>query len=70
MITGINITLNGEHKSLDKDVTAERLIDLLTLSKQRIAIEINGEIVPRSTFAERRIEAGDRVEIVRAVGGG
>ena len=66
----IDITLNGQQRSLDDGVTAEGLINLLTLADQRIAIEINGEIVPRSTFPERRIVTGDRVEIVRAVGGG
>lgn len=70
MTASIDITLNGERQSLDDGYTAQRLVDLLTLSEQRIAIEINGEIVPRSTFAERRIAAGDRIEIVRAVGGG
>ena len=70
MTDPIDITINGEQKSLAADMTAEALLNLLALTEQRIAIEINGEIVPRSTFGEHRIVAGDRIEIVRAVGGG
>ena len=66
----IAVTINGEQQTLDSDVTAERLVHLLSLAGQRVAIEINGEIVPRSTFPDRRIATGDRIEIVRAVGGG
>lgn len=70
MTESIEITVNGEQKSLNGDITAEKLLRLLALSEKRIAVEINGEIVPRSTFARHRIAAGDRIEIVRAVGGG
>lgn len=70
MTTSIDVIINGQQKSLDDDVTAERLVHLLSLADQRIAVEINGEIVPRSTYPDRRIAPGDRIEIVRAVGGG
>ncbi|MDH3588862.1 MAG: sulfur carrier protein ThiS [Gammaproteobacteria bacterium] len=70
MTTSIEVTINGQHETLDDDVTAEKLVHSMSLGRQRIAVEINGEIVPRSTFAERRIAPGDRIEIVRAVGGG
>ena len=70
MTTGIEVTINGQLETLDDNVTAEGLVHSMSLRRQRIAIEINGEIVPRSTFAERRIAPGDRIEIVRAVGGG
>jgi len=42
----------------------------LTLEGKRIAVEVNGAIVPRSRYADTRLVAGDRVEIVGAVGGG
>ncbi|HSH30874.1 MAG TPA: sulfur carrier protein ThiS [Thiohalobacter sp.] len=42
----------------------------LGLNGQRLAVEVNREILPRSEFAEHRFQAGDRVEIVRAIGGG
>lgn len=66
----IDIILNGEQKSLDSEITAAALLQQMTLSRQRIAVEINGEIVPRSQFAEHRIAHGDRIEIIHAVGGG
>ena len=70
MSNSIDVTVNGRQQPLDAGLTAETLVDQLALSGQRIAIEINGEIVPRSTFAEHRIVDGDCIEIVRAVGGG
>ncbi len=42
----------------------------LGLETRRIAVAVNRDVVPRSTFGERRLEAGDRVEILEAVGGG
>ena len=47
-----------------------QLIDRLGLAGKRIAVERNGEIVPRSQFAARSIADGDKLEIVVAVGGG
>ncbi|HSH44030.1 MAG TPA: sulfur carrier protein ThiS [Arenicellales bacterium] len=64
------ITLNGEAREIAEDLTAAQLIEELGLADQRLAVEINREILPRSEFAEHRFQAGDRVEIVRAIGGG
>jgi sulfur carrier protein len=47
-----------------------RLVAELQLSGQRIAVEVNEELVPRSTHTERVLEEGDRVEVVHAIGGG
>lgn len=46
------------------------LIDQLELSGQRLAVEVNEELVPRSRFAQHRLAPGDQVEIIHAVGGG
>jgi sulfur carrier protein len=46
------------------------LLARLDLASKRVALERNGEIVPRSRFAEQRLAEGDRLEIVVAVGGG
>lgn len=70
MTTTIDVTINGQRRTLDSDLTAADLVGLMQLGEQRIAIEINGEIVPRSTYPRHPINAGDKVEIVRAVGGG
>ncbi len=66
----MDITLNGEQRQLPDHFTAAQLVDLLELSGKRMAMEINREIVPRSTFAEHVIRAGDQIEIVGAIGGG
>ncbi|MBT8132633.1 MAG: sulfur carrier protein ThiS [Gammaproteobacteria bacterium] len=66
----MEITLNGVQESLPDGATARQLLETLALARQKVALEINGEIVPKSTFGQRLIKAGDRVEIIRAVGGG
>ena len=66
----MEITLNGKPRNLPENTTAAQLIAMLELSGRRYAMEINGEIAPKSTHDRRRLVAGDRVEIVHAVGGG
>jgi sulfur carrier protein len=66
----IELTVNGEPRRFAPGITVAQLIDELQLAGKRIALEKNGEIVPRSRFKEERLQAGDRLEIVVAVGGG
>ena len=66
----MNIILNGEEKSLADSATAASLVEELGLTGRRIAMEVNREIVPRSTFEEHPLNDGDQVEIVHAIGGG
>lgn len=67
----INLTINGNARSFDlTDCTVAQLVSSMGLEGKRIAIERNGEIVPRGTFAETLLFSGDRLEIVGAVGGG
>ena len=66
----MEITVNGESRSVPADATAATLLELLDLGAQRVAVEINGDIVTRSRYDQHRLAGGDRVEIVRAVGGG
>lgn len=61
--------LNGESRELPAVTTIADLIALLEVCG-RYAVEINGEIAPRSTHAEHRLANGDRVEVVAAIGGG
>ena len=51
-------------------MTIADLVNLLDVAGKRIAIERNGEIVPRSQFPEVQLNEGDKLEIVGAVGGG
>jgi len=67
----IHLTINGNPKEFSIDpLTVQALVESLELVGKRLAIERNGEIVPRSQFAETLLEDGDQLEIVGAVGGG
>ncbi len=66
----IALTINGERRSFEASLTVAQLIEHLELAGKRIALERNGEIVPRGNFAEQHLADGDRLEIVVAVGGG
>lgn len=65
-----SITVNGETRPLEPGTTVAALVNALDLSGRRLAVEVNGSVVPRTTHAARKLESGDRVEIVQAIGGG
>jgi thiamine biosynthesis protein ThiS len=67
---GMELVINGKTEQFPDGINAAQLIESLGLENERLAMEVNREIVPRSTFASRVLEAGDRIEIVRAIGGG
>lgn len=64
------IQLNGEAQELAPGLTVAALIEQLALVGRRLAVERNGDIVPRSRHAATVLAEGDRVEIVHAIGGG
>ena len=66
----MKITLNGTESQVDEGIRMADLVAQLGLGGRRIAVEVNAELVPRSTFAEHSLRPGDRVEIIQAVGGG
>ena len=66
----IDITLNGEQRRVAGDSTVTDLMSTLNQPARGIAVAINREVVPRATWQTRRLNAGDRVEIVKAIGGG
>ena len=66
----MEIKLNGETRQIQEDLTVVGLIDQLGYTGKRIAVERNGEIVPKSQHATTRLINGDQLEIVVAVGGG
>lgn len=66
----MQIILNGREKSISEGLTASALIDVLGFGDRRIAVEVNSEIVVRSALATHVLYAGDRVEIIHAIGGG
>ena len=66
----ICITVNGSAREFAAPVTFDQLLGELELAGKRLAVERNGEIVPRSSFGQSRVADGDRIEVVMAVGGG
>jgi sulfur carrier protein len=66
----IQLSVNGQVRQLEPGANIERLLDALELAGKRVAVEKNGEIVPRSRYADTRLADGDTLEIVVAVGGG
>ena len=64
------ISVNGQLEPLDGAASVGDLLDRMSLRDKRIAVERNGEIVPRSVFDQTALAPGDRLEIVIAVGGG
>ena len=64
------VWINGAERQLAGPCSISALIDELGYTGRRIALEKNGDIVPRSQYAEKTIDNGDRLEIVGAVGGG
>ena len=66
----MQITVNGEQREVVDGITAAQLVEDMAITGKRIAMEVNLEIVPRSSYAEYTFKPGDKVEIVHAVGGG
>ena len=66
----MDMIVNGEPQELADVITIATLLEARGLAGKRVAVERNGEIVPKSRHAETAIASGDRIEIVVAVGGG
>lgn len=66
----IELTVNGETRRFEDAPDVARLLEQLALAGKKVAVEMNGEIVPRSRYAQTPLAAGDTLEIVVAVGGG
>ena len=66
----IAVTVNGTAHHFEQALNCQQLIERLNLAGKRVALERNGEIVPRSRLGAEALADGDRIEIVVAVGGG
>ena len=66
----MRITVNGQPHDLTSPISVAGLVEQLSLSGKRIAVERNGEVVPKSQHAGTALGDGDRLEIIFAVGGG
>ena len=66
----MNLFINGDERVLLKVESLGALVDQLGMKSDRVAIELNREIVPRDQWPETPLKDGDRLEIVHFVGGG
>lgn len=66
----MHLFVNGSTFEAPDGTTVTQLIDQMQLAGKRLAVELNGQIVPRSAHAQTALKADDRVEIVQAIGGG
>ncbi|MDR2880522.1 MAG: sulfur carrier protein ThiS [Azoarcus sp.] len=66
----IHITINGQPETLPAGFSVLTLLEQRELTGMRLAVERNGEIVPRARYADTPLAEGDTLEIVSAVGGG
>lgn len=66
----MSITLNGKPHILNSERTVPQLLASLNVKPEQVAVAINGDVVPRRDWPKTNVNAGDVVEVVRAVGGG
>ncbi len=70
MSSTISIELNGEARTIADSDNVQDLIDALSLTSQALAVAVNREVVPRAKWREHRFVSGDKVDVVKAIGGG
>jgi thiamine biosynthesis protein ThiS len=66
----LQLTINGEKKDFSDGLSLAALVEQMAMKAERVAIELNLDIVPRSRWLETMLKDGDRLEIVHFVGGG
>ncbi len=67
----IEVIINGKNTSLPNNITTvEQVLHHLQINHKNVAVDINGQLVPRSTFASHQIAANNKIEIIHFVGGG
>jgi sulfur carrier protein len=66
----MQLFINGEPKSFAESLSLAQLVEQLGMKGDRVAVELNREIIPRAQWTETKLQEGDRLEIVHFVGGG
>ena len=66
----IHIWVNGERRAIDGQMNVQELLQRLGVPEQVVIVERNLKIVPRDSYGEEPVEAGDKLELVRLMGGG
>ena len=70
IIKMVSIVLNGENKQIEGEVTLDQLLDLFSLPKQRVAVELNKSVVRKHDWEKTSVNDADVVEVIHFVGGG
>ena len=66
----VTITVNGQPREIEAGITIDGLLDTLNITREFTAVAVNREITPKSAYGSVTLAEGDRVEIVRPMGGG
>ena len=66
----MELIINGDQRLIDSPYSLMDLLVSLEMTQGHIAVELNGEIIPKSTFQQQQLSDGDKIEIVQAIGGG
>ncbi len=69
-MTAINIKLNGEKREIPQETSLVQMLELFSLPKQRVAIELNNNVIRRIDWPETVVRESDKIEVVHFVGGG
>ncbi len=66
----MTITVNGQKKDVPEGITVLGLLERLDIKRERVAVEVNEEIVLKATYGSTSVNEGDRIEVVQFMGGG
>ena len=66
----IEVTVNGRPAKIQSAMSVEQLLNTVEVPPNYLAVEVNGDVVPRETYSDKMVDAGDEVEVVTLVGGG
>ena len=66
----MELIINSDQRLIDSSYSLMDLLVSLEMTQGHIAVELNGEIIPKSTFQQQQLSDGDKIEIVQAIGGG
>jgi thiamine biosynthesis protein ThiS len=66
----ISVTINGEKREVPGEIDLDQLLELFSLPKQRVAIELNQTVVRRSDWPITNLRDNDKIEVIHFVGGG
>ena len=66
----IEVTVNGRSTQIQSEMSVEQMLDTVEVPPNYLAVEVNGDVVPREDYADIMVGAGDQIEVVTLVGGG